>query len=165
VALLTGDRQYPRVSHAQLERNKQTLYRFYDDAFVRGDLDALDELLAPDIVGHDVFPPGVHERGVGGYKEIVGLFRTAFADLRYEFHAVIAEGSMVAAHVTMTATHAAEFLGIPPTGRGVRYHGMDFFRCDSRGRFVEHWAISDDLGWLRQLGALRDDERWSRPPE
>ena len=50
-------------------------------------------------------------------KQFFGMVLHAFSDLHAEVHNVIAEGNLVAARVTYTATHRDEFVGIPATGR------------------------------------------------
>ncbi len=44
--------------------------------------------------------------------------------------------------------------GIPATGKTVRWRQCHLLTVDERGRFVEHDAIRDDLGLLRQLGVM-----------
>jgi predicted ester cyclase len=90
------------------------------------------------------------------------MFRSAFPDLHVEIEDVVAEGDTVATRVTMTATHRGAFLGVAPTGRRVRYEGMDILRF-REGKMVEHWTVTDDLGLMQQLGVVPSSEPWSRP--
>jgi predicted ester cyclase len=90
------------------------------------------------------------------------MFRSAFPDLHQEIEDLVAEGDTVAVRVTMTVTHLGPFLGVAPTGRRVRYDGMDFFRF-REGKTVEHWTATDDLGLMQQLGVVPSSEPWSRP--
>jgi steroid delta-isomerase-like uncharacterized protein len=127
---------------------------------VHGRVDVLDELMVADVVGHDTLPPGVGA-GRDAYKRTVLLFRDSFSNIGFEIHEVVVEDQTVAARVTMTGTHTGEFLGVPPSGRSVRYAGMDFFRCEDHP-IVEHWANSDDQGLLEQIGAIPSTNAWSR---
>ena len=79
---------------------------------------------------------------------------------RYEINQVVVDDQTVAARVTMTGTHTGEFLGVPASGRSVRYAGLDSFRCEERTS-VEHWANSDGLGLLEQIGAIPSTNAWS----
>jgi steroid delta-isomerase-like uncharacterized protein len=137
------------------------VHRLYEEAFVRGEIDVLDQIMAADVVGHDTLPPDVGS-GVEAYKRTVRLFRGAFTGIGYEIHQVLVAGQNVAARVTMTGIHTGDFLGVAASGRPVRYSGMDFFRC-AEGKIVEHWANSDDLALLQQIGALPSTADWSRP--
>jgi predicted ester cyclase len=46
-----------------------------------------------------------------------------------------------------------QLVGVPPTGRRVTVHHAHSYRIVD-GYIVEHHAVRDDLGMLRQLGAL-----------
>jgi steroid delta-isomerase-like uncharacterized protein len=144
------------------EGNKAVVRRFYEEVFNAGRLEAMDELVSPDLAAHDTLPPGVPERGPEPYKHTAAMFRSAFPDLHQEIEDMVAEGDKVAVRVTMTATHRGPFLGVAPTDRRVRYEGMDFFRF-REGKMVEHWTATDDLGLMQQLGVVPSSEPWSRP--
>ena len=51
------------------------------------------------------------------------------------------------------ATFHGEILGIPPTGQVVEIAGISIHRLVD-GKIVEHWALSDQLSFMQQLGAL-----------
>ena len=46
------------------------------------------------------------------------------------------------------------FLGLPPTGKAVRWTGMAIYRFDDQGRITERWQEIDGLGLFAQLGLL-----------
>lgn len=54
----------------------------------------------------------------------------------------------------ISGTHHGELLGVAPSGRFVRWRQCHLLRVDEDGRAVQHDAIRDDLGLMRQLGAL-----------
>ena len=95
-----------------VENNKQAARRFHEEVINGRNLDALDELLAPDGVDHTF-----GSRNPEQAKQFFGMIHQAFPDLHAEVHDVIAEGELVAARVTYTGTHQGEFLGIPATGK------------------------------------------------
>lgn len=144
------------------ERNKAVARRFFEEVINAGRLEVMDELASPELVGHDTLPPGVWERGPEPYKRTVAMFRSAFPDQHQEIEDEVAEGDTVAVRVTMTATHLGAFLGVAPTGRRVRYEGMDCLRF-REGKIVEHWTATDDLSLMQQLGVIPSSEPWSRP--
>ena len=76
-----------------------------------------------------------------------------FPDLRISIDACIAEGDSVATRWSLTGTHQGEFQGIPPTGRSVKFSGLEFNRV-VHGRFVEHWSTFDNIALLQQIGAI-----------
>jgi len=52
-----------------------------------------------------------------------------------------------------TGTHRGDFMGIPATGNRVTMEAIHIFRFDG-GRMAEHWVARDDLGMMRQIGAV-----------
>jgi steroid delta-isomerase-like uncharacterized protein len=133
--------------------NKHLVEGFLN-AFSRGDLDAVEEALAPDFVNHDApeFP------GVGGDRAgvlaAIGYLKMAFPDARADLVSVVAEGDKVGVHDQLVGTHESEFLGVAPTGREVRVDFVHVFRV-ADGRIVERWGVSDSATLLKQLGADR----------
>ena len=81
------------------------------------DLDAAEELLAPEFVRHDANLPDVV--GPQAERQYIADTLTAFPDLHFEIEQLIAEGDLVAARYMVQGTHRGEFLGIPGSGRRV----------------------------------------------
>lgn len=133
------------------DANKQVVRRFYEELWNRGNLDAADELVAPDYVRHDL-RPGDAPPGAAGQKEVAEKFRSAFPDARLEVEALVAEGDLVAARWTIFGTHTGASGDVLPTGRSVRFSGVNFFRIADQ-KIAEIWNVRDDLGLQEQLGA------------
>ena len=83
-----------------------------------GDLDAADELMALDHVNHDPTAPDVPP-GSEGVKQLIGMYRAAFPDLRFHTGEMFAVNGRVAHRWTFTGTHEGEMMGVEPTGRRV----------------------------------------------
>jgi predicted ester cyclase len=66
---------------------------------------------------------------------------------------MIAEGDLVVSRVTAVGTQTGERFGVPPTGRRFTSTGIAIHRI-ADGKIVEHWAETDRLGALQQLGVL-----------
>ena len=66
---------------------------------------------------------------------------------------ILAEEEMAAGHLTVRGIHQGEFLGIAPTGREVTWTETHVGRFED-GKLVEHWADSDGLGLMQQIGAI-----------
>ena len=109
------------------------------EAISRGDLDALDELMAPDIAEE--------------FKEGITEVRRAFPDYHGTNEIQIAEGDMVANLFVFYGTHEGEFMGIAPTGREVRFTGLTIDRVVN-GKIVENWIEGDLEDLLQQIGAV-----------
>lgn len=92
-------------------------------------------------------------------------FLAAFPDKKATDFIRIADGDYVAAAGYQEATHSADFLGIPATGKKVRIRYMDFWRVEG-GKIADNWVMLDFVDLLRQLGVdpLRgkgmDEGKW-----
>ena len=132
------------------EEHKAIARRAYE-IFSSGSLEAIEEVIAPDLVDHNAQPG--RTGGIEGTRQVLGMLRAAFPDLRFTPDDLIAEGDRVVARVTLTGTHQGEFQGLPPTGKQVTISGIEIVRI-ANGKAVERWGQFDNLGMLQQLGAI-----------
>ena len=118
-----------------------TVRRLTDEAFLRGNVEVIDELIADDFVSHDV-PPGVPATREG-FRALAEIVVGAFSDRKMEFDEYIdtADGRVVESWA-MTATHTGDMFGVPGSGQQVRVRGIEIFRC-SDDKIVEHWGAVD----------------------
>jgi predicted ester cyclase len=107
-------------------------------AISEGDLEALDELMAPELADE--------------FKSVVAEMRRAFPDYAGTNVEQIAEGEEVANRFVYLGTHLGEFEGVSPTGKRVEFVGHSIDRV-VEGKIVESWVEVDMLGVMRQLGA------------
>lgn len=129
---------------------KQVVERMADEVWNRGEVGALDDMLAPDYVRHSTSQPDVDYAGFTAY---IPALHAAFPDFNLAIHDLLAEGDLVAKRWTATGTQNGEFNGIPATGKAVAITGMTLYRF-ADGKVAEVWDISDMLGLLTQLGVL-----------
>ena len=108
-------------------------------AISEGDLDALDNLIAPELAEE--------------FKRDVTEIRRAFPDYAGTNVEQIAEGEKVANRFVFLGTHLGEFEGISPTGKRVEFIGHSMDRV-VEGKIVESWVEMDMLGVMQQLGAV-----------
>lgn len=121
------------------------------DAINSDDEAAFLDLLVPDVVDHYVLP-GLPP-GREGWNMNRKLLRTAFPDACWHEEDLFAEGDRVVGRYTLRGTHRGEFLGIPPTGNAIEVSNIHILRVVG-GKVVEHWGHGDDMGMMRQLGAM-----------
>lgn len=86
-------------------------------------------------------------------KQTNAILRLGFSDVEHTIREQIAEGDKVVTHVTVSATSAGTFLGIPPNGKQVSIDGIAIHRI-AGGQLVEHWAVMDMFGMFQQLGSM-----------
>jgi steroid delta-isomerase-like uncharacterized protein len=121
------------------------------DTWNKQDLDAAGDLLAPDYVRHDANLPDVH--GPTAELEFIAGALSAFPDLHLRAEQLIAQDGLVSVRFSFRGTHQGEFLGVPATGREVRFESMEVFRLAS-GKIAEQWVVMNALGLFQQLGAI-----------
>jgi steroid delta-isomerase-like uncharacterized protein len=134
------------------DENKAIIHRYFAEAWNRGDLSVLDEIVSPKYMNHNQAIPGLPP-GPEGLKPIFAAFRQAFPDLQYTVEDQIAQGDIVVTRWTLHGTHLGEFMGIPATAKPVNVTGIQVERIIDR-KITEHWRQSDDLGLMYQLGVL-----------
>ena len=124
--------------------------RDYFTAFLAADEAWWRKHIAPGFRRHD---PGLPFELVGpdGVKRLADALLPGIPDLALPIEDVIAEGDKVVVRLRVRGTHGGELLGIPATGRTVDIGVLDLFQFRGE-QLVEHWALLDNLGLLRQLG-------------
>lgn len=136
------------------QENKVTVRSLIEEAFNKGNLSAIDDLIADAYVN---YVAGTEVRGREGMKEFVTTYRTALPDYHCVIEDQIAEGDKVVTRWTFRGTHDRELMGIPPTGKRVSVSGVVIDRL-ANGRLVETWLQADMLGMLQQLGVIPERE-------
>ena len=142
------------------EHNTLLVQRGIEEIWNRGNYAVLDDLVAADIVIHASMP-GEEIHGRQGIKQFYGMLRAAFPDLHFTIEDQIAAGDRVVTRWTANGTHNGEFQGISPTGKQITIAGIDIDRL-ANGMVVECWPVADELGLLRQLGAIPAPELVAR---
>jgi steroid delta-isomerase-like uncharacterized protein len=151
-ALAAGESSAPDAP-SRTDINEQLARRYFEEVWNRGQVEVLDELLAPDYINHTPSTPNPPP-GPAGLKPIVLGMRQAFPDLHYEIKDVIATGNAVVVRVVMTGTHRGDLFGLAPTGRRVTVDQINIEHIDN-GRIAEHWRVTDELTLMRQLGLVQ----------
>lgn len=135
----------------KLEANKQ-LCRDYFTAFLKRDENWMTTHIAPTFVRHD---PGLpfEVRGPGGVLQLHDALLPAFPDMQLPLLDFVAEGEKVLLRLKVQGTHTGPFGEMPATGRRIDIDVLDLFQIRD-GVLIEHWALLDNLGMMRQLGAI-----------
>ncbi len=131
--------------------HKRTVLRAYQEMVMSGNFDNISEIVHDDYIDYTQPPGWATDRT--GLQFQVEYFRNAFPDIHVEFFEMISEDDVVIHRQIMSGTHQGDFFGIAPTGNHVEMAGYHMFRLKD-GKLIEHRAVNDDLGMLRQLGAI-----------
>lgn len=132
--------------------NVQVIQRWFEEVWNKGNLDAIDELLAADAVGRGLGEAGKDVYGPAGFKPFVQRIRGAFPDIHITVEDTVAEGDKVAARFTATMTHEGDDLGLPATGKRVTVSGITFTLVRN-GQIADGWNCWDIYGMMQQLEA------------
>ncbi len=127
------------------EENKALARRFLE-AQAKGDLETLDELLAPDFVDRSLLP------GQGSSREdymrsVVEILAT-FSNVDFSIEDQIAAGDKVVTRYTGRSVHRGEFMGAAPTGEEADYSAIHIHRI-ADGKIAEEWSESDFLSVMQ----------------
>jgi steroid delta-isomerase-like uncharacterized protein len=134
-----------------IEENK-AIVRRYREAHNRNDLNALDALVAEDVISHAALPE--LPPGLEGGKMAHLAFVAAFPDLQTRTAHLVAEGDKVIEWYSAYGTNNGSFMGAPPTGKKFEIVSVVVYRI-AKGKIVETWGINDQLGLMQQLGMMR----------
>jgi serine phosphatase RsbU (regulator of sigma subunit) len=140
------------------EQNKALVRRFLE-ARVETDLDAVDEILAPDFVCHFKLVPG-QQPGREGLKQALAELNAAMSNRRLIVEGQVAEGDEVWTRFTVRSTHdRGELMGVAPTGRELSSRSIEIHRIEE-GKIVEVWGVG--TAGLKLRGQRLEQERIKR---
>jgi len=127
------------------------LHEWFEHVWNRGDIGAIDRLLAPDVVIHGLQDANGHRlQGKEGFIPFFHRFRDAFPDMQIAVEDTVVEGDKIAARCTVRGTHRGHTLGIAATQRPVEFTGMCIVRVRN-GQIVEGWNNFDFATMSTQL--------------
>jgi serine phosphatase RsbU (regulator of sigma subunit)/predicted ester cyclase len=139
------------------EENKALVRRFIE-AQDKGDLETLDELLAPDFVDHSLFPG--QDPGREGFMQSAAEEHAIFSNVRIHIEDQAAEEDKVISRLTIKRIHdRREFMGVAPTGMELKATAIVIHRI-TEGKIVEEW--SEGTGLLEATRQRLEQERIER---
>src|SRR5918998_1196540 len=138
---------------SEAEENKALVRKFYEEAWVKGNADAVDEFIAADYVEHGL------PTGAEGLKRSITAYRTAFPDWKTTLDDIFSEGEMVTCLWSTSGTHLGDWFGIPPTGNHFTATGISVLRI-AGGKVVENWTSIDLSPSEEELRGLTEGGEW-----
>lgn len=132
-----------------IEANKSLVRAYTDTVFSGHRPDRAPEFLAPDVKWHGGTFGTIEGRD--NVAALVSGFVGALPDLKATEQHMVAEGDYVFVWYVVEATQQGELLGIPATGRRIRWDAPDLYRVVN-GKIVEEWAGDDGLAMLSSMG-------------
>lgn len=93
-------------------------------------------------------------RGREAIEKLYHTYMSAFGDMKLEQEELLIDGDRVALLARVSGTDTGGFMGMPPTGRQVRFPTVFFFELRD-GRIARERRIYDFTGVLVQVGLLK----------
>ena len=131
------------------EANKAIIRRLHGEFESDGRMEVADAILSPTL--RTSRRPD-RASGPAGAKAHLAMLRRAFPDFRVTIEALVAEGELVSAYLTMRDTHMGPFRGRAPTRRLVLWTGMVLYRVRD-GKIVEQWGHYDTAAIIARITA------------
>lgn len=117
------------------------------------DFDALDDLIAPDVLRHCAATRDIEVRSLEEFKAFLRRDLAAVPDAMQELNLIFSNGPLVAAHVTYRGTQDGPMGPFPPSGRKLEIPFIGILRV-ADGKITEIWTEWDNLNALIQLGHI-----------
>jgi serine phosphatase RsbU (regulator of sigma subunit)/predicted ester cyclase len=127
---------------SEAEENNKALVRRFLEELAKGNLDVIDELVAPDFVDRSLLPgqgPTLED-----FRRSVAEILDAFSTTSFTIEEQIAEGDTVVTKYTERSVIRGEFVGLPPTGTEEMFEGIYIHRI-SDGKIIEEWSQANTL--------------------
>jgi predicted ester cyclase len=144
------------------EKNKALARRFME-ARAKVDLNAIELMMATDLISHGILPGQLPGRE--GLKRSIAEIAATFSNRRRFIEDQIAEADKVVTRYTLGATHdRKEIMGAAPTGREVTYKAIVIHRI-SGGKIAEEWGLgtADQFGPIPSLGDAEEMQVFTVP--
>ncbi len=123
-----------------VEEKNMALARRLMEARVKGDLDALDEMMSPDFVSHAKLLPD-QQPDREGEKWLAAQFAAAFSNRRLLVEDQVAGGDKVVTRFIVHVTHdRGELMGVAPSGRELTNRAIVIHRL-VEGKIAEEWGL------------------------
>lgn len=134
------------------DRNVELVNRWFHEVFLNGDIKALEEIAAEDLILHS---QGADEEMVGrdNFNNWLSWYREAFQNSEWVINDIISEEDKVIARYTGQSTYKGGLLNIPSTNQRIVETGILILRVED-SKIKELWSEMSDLQVVQQLGAF-----------
>jgi len=145
------------ASAADLDVNKKLYRDFLETVINKRQPDAADRFVAENLIEHNA------NIAQAGRKKFLAAVLAGFSDYHGEIQDILAEGDKIVVRTVWTGTQDGPFLGLPPSGRKLRFTTADFFRIEN-GKLAEHWDVVDSLPRAIALGLVPPPQTPAQAP-
>jgi serine phosphatase RsbU (regulator of sigma subunit)/ketosteroid isomerase-like protein len=144
-----------RRTSMSVEENMALARRFME-ARVMGDLQAVDEIMAPDYINHSALL-SIQEPDREGVIWAAAQLSAAISNVSIHFEDQVAAGDKVVSRFIVHSTHdRGELMGVAPTGRELTWMAIFIHRI-SEGKIAEEWVGNMSLSELLRRQRLEQE--------
>jgi len=125
-----------------------------EEAWCKGNVNAMDEVYDPNIIYHIYpFPDG---KGLDAYKHRILDRRKAYENIRFDWEEIIEGGNAIIIRYAMHMKHIGDSpsFPVPPSGKQLLMKGCVVLHIRD-DKIVEQFEYDDYLGILQQLGIVQ----------
>jgi predicted ester cyclase len=127
------------------------LTRWFAEVWNQGNEAAIDEMLSPDAIIHNLLDGNGDEiSGIAEFKVMFRAFRSALSDLNVIVEDELTVGDKSAARCVIHAVHTGNGLPRTPLQRQIHFTGMCMVRVKD-GKIVESWNHFDFETMYQQM--------------
>ena len=119
--------------------NIEIVSHFFKEGYEYKNYDLVMSYLSDDYLDHS--PAGA--RGNSQAVEILKIVASQFSELTTEILDIFSDNDLVAARVLFEGIHSGVCMGIPATGKKIRFEALEHFRV-AGGKIVESWGYWPD---------------------
>lgn len=137
-------------AHAECPQEYRALVeKLFFEGFSGGNLQIVEEVFSPDIHFQDpVFPDGIE-----GIKALAAKNNRAMSDWAFIIKDMLCDSAKTAVRWSASGRHTGSFMGEEPTGNTVELNGIVIYEIHDN-QITHDWLMSDNLGFLTQIGVL-----------
>lgn len=129
-------------------RSHEAIARQLVDAWVKADLEVLDDLMADTFTNHS---PDVAATNKEESLALAPLAQQAFPGWTGTVEQVLVDGELVNVLVRWQGTHSGDQLGIPASGKDFDFSSMITYRIED-GKITDRLGVTDWFTFYQQIG-------------
>ncbi|MGM9554601.1 MAG: ester cyclase [Faecousia sp.] len=119
--------------------NAEIVYHFFKEGYEKQNYNFVMSYVSDDYIDHS--PAGA--RGNSQAVEILKIVASQFSELTITVLDIFSENDMVATRVLYEGIHSGVCMGIPATGKRIRFEALENFKI-ADGKIVESWGYWPD---------------------
>ncbi|MHB8105798.1 MAG: ester cyclase [Dehalococcoidales bacterium] len=128
-----------------LENFAEKFAKAENEAWIKGNVNALDEVEDPDVVYH-LTPPIADVVGREAHKQFIASARKSFSNIHFTIKYLAGEGDLIGLLYSGKENYTIQFPGFPPPkGQEVTANELWLFRLKN-GKVIEGWMYGTTTG-------------------